>query len=72
MWERIELHGVMCEECQVDNYAMCAYCEDLIDQTYYGFGYLPDDWDNGTICPGCIEEKGSASLLGVAFVGQTG
>lgn len=50
----------LCDECESTNWRYCESCGAEIDSYYYGLGYLPDDYEGGTICPGCANKQGIA------------
>jgi hypothetical protein len=64
-WSRNRTRVDLCGNCENGKWIMCSNCFALIDSYDYGRGYLPEDHDGESICPGCAKKKGFAITVGM-------
>lgn len=57
-WNKYEGQVSLCPECEGEGYVFCRSCDAAINAYYYGTGYLPDWYDDETLCPECAEKEG--------------
>jgi len=56
-WEKNEGTIYLCEKCENENWVYCNSCGAPTDADHYGRAYLPEDYDDDMMCPGCWWEK---------------
>ena len=64
-WSRNRTRLDLCGTCEDEKWNYCSGCGALIDNYDYGRGYLPEDYDEEQICPGCAEKKGFTITAGM-------
>ena len=64
-WQKVESPLYLCEECEADRWIYCTTCGALVDDEYYGTGYLPDDYEDDNLCPECAEKAGYERTVGI-------
>lgn len=64
-WTRSRTRIDLCGDCENDKWVYCGGCGALVDNTYYGTGYLSDEYNGDFICPGCAKKKGFEITVGM-------
>jgi hypothetical protein len=65
-WQKNKGKLPLCEKCEEENWTVCSECGSLVENDWYGYGYLLGEEILGeSLCPECAEKKGFERTAGI-------